>query len=552
MRLFNNGSKILAMATSGLLLLLGVLLYIMGSRLDDLRFSILGIIFTVMALLVGVARPLFLRYLSKPKVNLDLVYTLLHMRIVASGKPPATKLLASVSSEDLYSHYSKTLARAYQLAKDWGYNVSEALTYIAKGIGEKAFREVIQRFATTIRLGADTEKFLETEFDTLYHEYEYQYQRTLNNMRVLLGVYVATMAAVIFAMSSLTLLGFFFGLSTTLIFEAYIAAVLVPVGIGVLIILILPRDHFDVRGRLARINKTVKMIDILAIMGIMVSMATITFFIKRGGILETSNFSAVLVISGISFLPAGLLALVYEFNVQDIDTFFPVFMRSLGSFISTIPSLKHAIRQVLKADLGKLTKLIERFHVRLENEIPPWIAWRQFAIESGSELVRRGSKMFQDAIDYGGDPILAGNLVSEFNNSLLRLRRLRTQVSSNFTSTNIVIHATVVAISIFILGLVGYFNNVISQFVYNQTVISTQYIILTPVNIDFVSKIVYLFILVITMINAYLVSIVRPYSQKAYWFYLGVTLIATGVSAYLSSFAIKYILEAMPTFTIQT
>jgi archaellum biogenesis protein FlaJ (TadC family) len=352
------------------------------------------------------------------------------------------------------------------------------------------------------------------------------------------------MAALVFALSSFMLLGFFFGGSGEILVQAYIASISVALGLGGLIIIMLPREFFDVEDHSARENKLILLIDLLAGLGVATSILTAALYLYEKGF-TLQDLSIAIMLTGLPLIPAGVLALIHESRVQDVDVFFPVFIRSLGSFVATIPSLKHAIRQVLRTDLGRLTRLIERFHVRLENEIPPQIAWKRFSVESGSELVRRGSKIFQDSMEYGGNTDLAGVLISDHNNVLLSLRRLRAQVSANFTSTGIVIHATVVAISVFILGLVSYFNTVISTLIGNLTSTVTQYFFLTPVNIEYINKIVYLFIFSLTIINAYLITVVRPYSRRAFWFFMGLLLIITGVSAYLSTMAVEYVLRTM-------
>ncbi len=527
---------------AGFLIGAGIAAY--GHHAGVFRVQLVGVILALASLVMGPGRRLIGGFLGGPKVDLDLVYALLHMRLVASGKAPPGKVLASVSDPDYYGYYSRIFGRAVLLAREWGYNLSDALSYLAKEIRDKAFREVVQRLAATIRLGASIEEFLETEYDTLFHEYIYQYQRMMNNLRVLLGVYVAVMAALVFAISSFTLLGFFFGGSSSLLVQAYVASLMVVTGLGASIILLLPREYFDIRGREARENRTVRAIDLSAIVGSLVGLALAAVYLKGSGI-NSKSLGVAMALAGVPLLPAGYLVTRYESFIHDVDVFFPVFIRSMGSFIATIPSLKHAVSQVLRADLGKLTKLVERLHARILNEIPPHIAWKRFSIESGSELVRRGTRIFQDVVEYGGDTVLAGRTISDHNNSLLGLRRLRGQVSSNFISTAIVIHASVVSISIFIVGLVGYFNQVLTSMVGQLSPQVAQYIFLSPVNVEFINKSVYVFTGALTIINAYLIALVRPYSQRAYWLYQAILLIASGIAAYLSAVAVNYILTTM-------
>ena len=133
---------------------------------------------------------------------------------------------------------------------------------------------------------------------------------------------------------------------------------------------------------------------------------------------------------------------------------------------------------------------------------------------------------------------------------LLGLRRLRNQIASNFTSTTIVIHSTVVAISMFVLGLITYFNEVLMQLTSQLTPEVAGYIFIQPVNIVFLNKTIYAFIIMLTIINSYLIAKVRPFSQRSFWIYLGIMLIATGVSAYLSSRAVDYVLQTMASVSL--
>jgi flagellar protein FlaJ len=522
----------------------GTILALYGWKAGVFRVQLVGILLAAASAVMGPGRGIISGYLGGPRVDLDLVYALLHMRLVASGKAPPGKVLGAVSDPDLYGFYSRIFGRAVLLAREWGYNLSDALSYLAKEIRDKAFREVVQRLAATIRLGASIEEFLSSEYDTLFSEYIYHYQRMMNNLRVLLGVYVAVMAALVFAVSSFTLLGFFFGGSSKLLVQAYVASLMVVTGLGASIILLLPREYFDVRGREARENSMVRLIDRSAVTGLLAGLVVAGLYIHRVG-MNPRSLGLAMVIVGSTILPAGVLVTRYESFIHDIDVFFPVFIRSMGSFLATIPSLKHAVSQVLRADLGRLTRLIERFYARILNEVPPQIAWKRFSIESGSELVRRGTRIFQDVVEYGGDTTMAGRMISDHNNSLLGLRRLRGQVSSNFISTAIVIHATVIAISIFIAGLVSYFNSVLKTMMGQLTPEAAEYFFLSPVNMEFIDKSIYVFSSALTIINAYLIALVRPYSLRAYWLYQAVILISSGISAYLSDVAVKYILSTM-------
>ena len=525
-----------------------VIVMLRAGQAGGLPVYIGGMTIAIISFIIAFIRPFLTRYISTPRVDLDLVYALVHMRLVASGKPSAGKVLEAVSDQNLYGKYSITMHKAAVLAKEWGYNLSEALTYLAKSIKETTFKEVVQRLAATIKLGADLESFLQTEFNTLFQEYRYSYSRTIENMRVLLGVYVAVLAALVFALSSFMLLGFFFGGANTALLQAYIAGLVAMITLGGIIIYILPKEYFDIKGREARENRLILVIDVLAVLGLIVGLA-LAYSVARQNPNDIQTLSKATVIAGLFMIPAGLVSLVHESRVQNVDTFFPVFVRSLGSFLETIPSLKYAIKQVLRTDLGRLSKMIKRFHTRLENEIPPQIVWKRFAIESGSELVRRGARIFQDTAEYGGNKELAGVIISDFNNSLLSLRRQRAQIASNFTTTAIIIYATVVLITIFVVGLMEYFNDVLNTLLSGLSADVSDLVFIKPIDLDIINKTIYLFLIALAVVNAILIAKVRPYSLRTFWLFMGIMLIVTGVSAYASSVSVKFVMETMSDVT---
>ncbi len=519
-----------------------------ADQLGGLPAYIGGMALAVIAFIVAFVRPFITRYVSTPRVDLDLVYTLVHMRLVASGKPSAGKVFEAVSDSSLYGKYSETMNKAAVLAREWGYNLSEALSYLAKTIKESTFKEVVQRLAATIKLGADLESFLQTEYNTLFQEYKYSYERIIENMRVLLGVYVAVLAALVFALSSFMLLGFFFGGANTALLQAYIAGLVAMVALGGIIIYILPKEYFDVKGKEARENKLIMIIDVTALLGLIIGLA-MAYSIAKQNPGDIQTLSKATVTAGLFILPAGVISLIHESRVQNVDTFFPVFVRSLGSFLETIPSLKYAIKQVLRTDLGRLSRLIKRFHTRLENEIPPQIVWKRFAIESGSELVRRGARIFQDTVEYGGNKELAGVIISDFNNSLLSLRRQRAQIASNFTTTAIIIYATVVLITVFVVGLMQYFNDVLSTLLSGLSADVSDLVFIKPIDLDAIIKTIYFFLLALATVNAILIAKVRPFSLRTFWLFMGVMLIVTGASAYASSVSVDFVMKTMSDVT---
>ncbi len=75
----------------------------------------------------------------------------------------------------------------------------------------KAFKEFMERFAVISAVGEEVTSFLKVEYETIKFNYQNFYNRSLDSLNVLYGIYASTMVSVIFAVTTMMLLFFFFG-----------------------------------------------------------------------------------------------------------------------------------------------------------------------------------------------------------------------------------------------------------------------------------------------------------------------------------------------------
>ena len=129
------------------------------------------------------------------------------------------------------------------------------------------------------------------------------------------------------------------------------------------------------------------------------------------------------------------------------------------------------------------------------------------------------------------------------------MRRQRAQIASNFTTTAIIIYATVVLITIFVVGLMEYFNDVLNTLLSGLSADVSDLVFIKPIDLDIINKTIYLFLIALAMVNAILIAKVRPYSLRTFWLFMGIMLIVTGASAYASSVSVKFVMETMSDVT---
>ncbi|MCD6428667.1 MAG: hypothetical protein J7L12_03520 [Desulfurococcales archaeon] len=90
--------------------------------------------------------------------------------------------------------------------------------------------------------------------------------------------------------------------------------------------------------------------------------------------------------------------------------------------LATIPSLAKALEPMLIAEFGKIAKSLKDLHTMLLNNITSSACFKVFSRRTGSEIVRRGMRLLEDAVKYGADMSKVGQYLSEFIAMLLRTR----------------------------------------------------------------------------------------------------------------------------------
>jgi len=334
---------------------------------------------------------LYLKNRSYVKIDYDLLYSIMHMYSISTGSQPPGVVL-KIAGEGPHGRYSKVLKRAGELSKKWGYTVPEAVSLIALREKNKAFKEFLERFAVVSSVGEELVTFLKVEFDTLKFNFENIYNRSLDSLNVLYGVYTSTMVSVIFAISTLLMLSFFFGGgSLKMILMGYISAMFIIIILGSLVILKAPKDYFEAK---ASRNPVAQFADILAIVAIIIGMILSYYIINDAINYVTLGFSMLII--GLLLIPAGYIINNMENVINDYDTFFPVMIRSLGTYLSQVPNLKQAIKDLAKVELGKLKNLLKKLNSALFLGVENDIAMQKFGLDTNSETIYRSLKIFSD------------------------------------------------------------------------------------------------------------------------------------------------------------
>ncbi len=539
-------SRLPALGLGRILGILGVVLaVILYFKIPSTWGSVVAVFVGGVPLLLGVVKPILRKKFPSLTVDLDLTYLLQHMLCVSTGKPPRATLFRVVSEERLYPKYQEVFKRIHVLGKEWGYSFAEACRLVARSVENKVLREFLARLGGVLAVGEDVESFLRTEYLTMISEYETYYNRIVDALRMFLGVYTSLMAAGVFMLSNFLLLAFFFGGSMRILVASFAIIILTMGGAAALLFMLVPSDAFE--NKMKPRPRLLVLSDIAAVAGLACSLAFSMLIARNMGVTYT-GLALALLATGACLLPAGVLAKTVERRIRDIDIFFPVFIRSYGMHLQTVPQMARALKPLLAAELGKLNKLLENLYARLVNNVDPRIAWRLFAAECGSELVRRAIRIFLDTVEKGGRVAEAGALLSDHHNTIVRLRRAKFQVAKTFETTTYMLHLAVVLIAVFITQLLQGFSSVLYQVQAQLPSELSGLFMMTSFPLKTVVMATTLYVLSLIFFNAGAITKATPGVSRCFWYYFAILSIISGAGVISGQELMRFIMGS----TIET
>lgn len=481
-------------------------------------------------------------------VDVDFVFLLQHMYAISTGKPARHVLFKVVSDDKLYGFYSNIFKKIYSLGRTWGYSFAEACRLVAKSVENKVLREFLGRFSAVLSMGGDVELFLRTEYGTLITEYETIHNRVVEASNVFYGVHTSLLASGVFMIANFMILIFFFGGGLITLYLSFLIVGITMLSVTILLYLLVPRDLYE--NDLKPYPTIYKISDYIAISGIISTTLLMLFTLSKG--LITFKYIAALMASlGTSMMISGYIAKRVDSLIEDVDMFFPVFLRSYGMHLKVVPNMAKALEPLLITELGKLGKPLKNLYARLTNGADPQVAWRLFAAETRSELARRSVKILIDTVENGGDPALTGAALSDHYNNLARLRRRKLQIGKTFETTTYLMHGAATLIIIFIVLLMQKFSFVLSTV---QSMMPTEIsiFIFTPGLTEASTYVSAIFLLVLSIMNAFSIKRAIPSSKRVIYFYLGVLLLITSIGILGGELLMNYMLGGVIEELFQT
>ncbi len=476
-------------------------------------------------------------------VSHDLLFILVHLRCMITGNPPLGVMFKRIADTSTYGKkYREIFGKLYNLTRNWGYSIPEALRLVAKITTSKVDEQFLQRFAAIVATGSDVKEYLRLEYNTLSAEYTSSYNRFIGTLSVVLGVYTTLLGALAFLIAVLLLMGMLFGGLSQSFTSGVLGVGLSLSGMSLLLFILVKRPLFEYKeGR----STLVKVIRVLGASGVVFMAFMVLYMLVTGALYSLRKTGIMLVAIGIVLLPAGILVKMHEGAISELDLFYPAFIRSYGEHLAVIPDMVSSLKPLLAAELGRLRKTLNKVYAGLVNRVNPRIMWIRFAEETCSELIYRSTSIFMDTLELGGDMGETGALLSEHFNNIYRIRANYTQVFKTFETTLYMMHLIVVLLLVFISGFVRVFSYVLTNFVGSVPAVFADIFAFFTVTPEDVSFIVNLLTLVILISNSVTLYSVNPGSRYELYYFLAVLFILTGIGIYTGDIAVDYLFNTV-------
>jgi len=369
-------------------------------------------------------------YLSfeKRKVNM---HENIHLFITYAGtlstlRINRTMLFKKVAEEKEYGELASFADRIVYLSKSWNLGYAKTCRKMAVLSPSRIFGDFLDRLAAVLDFGEDLEVFLTEEQDAVMDDFANEYNKSMQNIRMLEDVFISLTISIAFAMAAALLLPLLMGVDIMVIVRYSLLGLLV---MDVLLILLIkgfiPSDQ--ICHSLSILDEGTK-----KVIKSFVIIMPVTFLIIS--VLMYIDIFPFLFNYAIGFSPlmiVGIIASKEENEVFKRDKAFPTFMRALGGAIATrgggVTSSLGALRV---HDFGVLNTLLINLYRRLKVGSERFKAWLYFAGESGSNLINYFVHIFAKSVYLGGDAIKISEIISKNFTRLISLRKLRLQLAA--------------------------------------------------------------------------------------------------------------------------
>ncbi|OGO07233.1 MAG: hypothetical protein A2Y92_02475 [Chloroflexi bacterium RBG_13_57_8] len=391
---------------------------------------------------------------SKGMLDFDMFYQLSYMSTIAAAGVPRDQVFGrSAELQCSSAEYFKKVELARKRLK---YDYARACRAVGEPLKDNEMKGLLLRLSSSLISGEPEAEFLTREAKARAEDYENEYGRSLEIMKMWTDAYVSLILAAVLVVVIGIVSTMIWKIQTGLIVGmAFLSISVTATGVW-LIWVVSPKEPKVLRWAGSKEQKLArKLFKPFLAAGVIIA----AVFLLTGQSLGL----ALLAISAV-VLPVGFIVSRDDAKINKRDNEVGTFLRSLGGVCTALGTTVNS--SLGRIDLNAINVLrmpVRNLHTRLTAGIKSRLSWRKFIDETGSELANRSVGMFYDAIEVGGSAGQAGQHASSFANRVALLRARRRTVAGPFKWLCVTMHAAIVVILVFITEVIVAFGGMVGR-----------------------------------------------------------------------------------------
>jgi flagellar protein FlaJ len=391
-------------------------------------------------------------------------------------------------------------------------------------------RDFLQRFAQIARVGEDMIAFLTKEYNSFMIMYTSNTERSLTRLRRFSEAYSAILSSSVLIVLIMIFTGMIWGGGVNMVTYVLPGLLVIFLVFAYVFYQEAPFVKMITRGdRPKALTGLVHLSNIITRASLIISLVIVALLCLNIIPMELGMISVAL--AGVPAFAIGWLGLRYSRRIDAIDERFPDFITMFATSMSTTGvSLMFAFRDISKLDFGKLTTHIRRMRAMLDIGIDKKVSWGTMQKETASELLRIHTDAFSDAVTYGAMAKNIGPLVSNSSLFVLTMRRRIEETAALLKGMVVPVHPIMCAIMGLIMAIIIQFEQIFTTY---QTT-GMPMIFVTSMPIPLISSYVYILVMALALVNAFIVHEVGGEQDFTLPYYFGMMLITGWLSYYLS------------------
>ena len=466
---------------------------------------------------------------SKGALSFDMLYQLSYMAVIASAGVPRDQIFER--SAGLSCSSAEYFKRVELTRKRLKYDYARACRAVGEPLKEEEMKGLLLRFSSSLISGEPEAEFLAREAKARAEDYENEYGRSLESMKMWTDAYVSLILSAVLVVVIGVVSTMIWKIETTLILAmAFISVSTAAIGVW-LIWTVSPKEPTVLRWAGSKEQQLARKLFKLALP---IAVAMGALFMIMG-----QNLGLALLVVAALVFPVGLIMTSDDRKIAKRDEEVGTFLRSLGGVCTALGTTVNSALGRLDLDAINVLRIsVKQLHTRLTAGIRSKLCWRKFIDETGSELTNRSVGMFYDAIEVGGSAGQAGQQASFFSSKIALLRARRRTVTMPFRWLCLTMHAAVVLILVFITEVIVAFGGMVAkaQEVLPSVPGAPPMSTLTSFNLsglEIMHNMVMPLVLIFTVANAIAPSIADGGSKYKILSNLGITATVSGASLLL-------------------